>query len=220
MWIVCIYVNNCKYFIKQKPGVLRDPKEGKKEIRKDQENFKSSQNYNLTPSLSLPKRKYFFLCQQITAEKQKLKPSRIALSHKKIRACHENHIDKVIKSNSNKLHFSTFLLWGPLLKLNDEILVCVAATVDDLPLLKLQISDSLSNYLTTVVQYLKEVSNNQQNFLIKTLNAGIALKTLPVTLLMRMISLMSGQRRANIIPRKRSKSLNENFKCKNDICFL
>ena len=30
----------------------------------------------------------------------------------------------------------------------------------------------MSNYLTTVVQYLKEVSNNQQNFLIKALNAG------------------------------------------------
>ena len=29
----------------------------------------------------------------------------------------------------------------------------------------------MSNYLTTVVQYLKEVSNNQQNFLIKALNA-------------------------------------------------
>ena len=30
----------------------------------------------------------------------------------------------------------------------------------------------MSNYLTTVVQYLKEVSNNQQNVLIKALNAG------------------------------------------------
>ena len=57
------------------------------------------------------------------------------------------------------------------IKLNDEIPVCVAATVDDLQVLKLQISDSMSNYLTSVVQHLKEVSNNQQNFLIKALDA-------------------------------------------------
>ena len=51
----------------------------------------------------------------------------------------------------------------------------------------------------------------------------VALKTQPVTLLMRMSSLKSGykgEQKANIIPRKRSKRLNENFKCKNDICFL
>ena len=49
------------------------------------------------------------------------------------------------------------------IKLNDEIPVCVIATVDDLQALKLQISDNISNYLTSVVQHLKEVSNNQQN---------------------------------------------------------
>ena len=41
------------------------------------------------------------------------------------------------------------------IKLNDEIPVCVAATVDDLQIFKLQISDSMSNYLTSVVQHLK-----------------------------------------------------------------
>ena len=57
------------------------------------------------------------------------------------------------------------------IKLNDEIPVCVAATVDDLQVLKLQISDSMSNYLTSVVQHLKEVSNNHQNLIIKALGA-------------------------------------------------
>ena len=42
-----------------------------------------------------------------------------------------------------------------LIKLNDDIPVCVAATVDDLQIFKLQISDSMSNYLTSVVQHLK-----------------------------------------------------------------
>ena len=41
------------------------------------------------------------------------------------------------------------------IKLNDEIPVCVAATVDDLQVFKLQISGSMSNYLTSVVQHLK-----------------------------------------------------------------
>ena len=57
------------------------------------------------------------------------------------------------------------------IKLNDEIPVFVAATVDDLQVLKLQISDSMSNYLTSVVQHLKEVSNDQENFIIKALDA-------------------------------------------------
>ena len=57
------------------------------------------------------------------------------------------------------------------IKLNDEIPVCVAATVDDLQLLNLQISDSMSNYLISVLQHLKEVSNDRQNFIIKTLDA-------------------------------------------------
>ena len=46
----------------------------------------------------------------------------------------------------------------------DEISVCVAATVDDLQDLKLQISDSMSAYFTSVVQHLKEVSSDQKNF--------------------------------------------------------
>ena len=46
------------------------------------------------------------------------------------------------------------------IKLNDEIPVCVVATVDGLQVLKSQISDSMSYYLTLVVQHLKEVSNN------------------------------------------------------------
>ena len=57
------------------------------------------------------------------------------------------------------------------IKLNDEIPVCVAATVDDLQVLKLQISDSMSNFLTSVVQHLKEVSNDQQSFIIKAMDA-------------------------------------------------
>ena len=57
------------------------------------------------------------------------------------------------------------------IKLNDEIPICVAAAVDDLQALKLQISDSISNYLTSMAQHLKEVSNNQQNLIIKALDA-------------------------------------------------
>ena len=56
------------------------------------------------------------------------------------------------------------------IKLNDEIPVCVAATVDDLQVLKLQISDSMSAYFTSVVQHLKEVCSDQQNFVIKALD--------------------------------------------------
>ena len=41
------------------------------------------------------------------------------------------------------------------IKLNDEIPVCVAATVDDLQIFKSQVSDSMSNYLTSVMQHLK-----------------------------------------------------------------
>ena len=57
------------------------------------------------------------------------------------------------------------------IKLNDEIPVRVATTVDDLQVLKLQISDSMSAYFTSVVQHLKEVSSDQQNFIIKALDA-------------------------------------------------
>ena len=38
------------------------------------------------------------------------------------------------------------------IKLNDEMPVCVAATVDDLQELNLQISDNMSAYFTSVVQ--------------------------------------------------------------------
>ena len=57
------------------------------------------------------------------------------------------------------------------IKLNGEIPICVAATVDDLQALKLQISDSLSSYLTSVARHLKEVSNDQQNLITKALDA-------------------------------------------------
>ena len=57
------------------------------------------------------------------------------------------------------------------IKLNDEIPVCVPAKADDLQVLKLKISDSMSSYLTSVVQHLKEVNNDQQNFIIKALEA-------------------------------------------------
>ena len=58
------------------------------------------------------------------------------------------------------------------IKLNDEIPVRVATTVDDLQVLKLQISDSMSAYFTSVVQHLKElVSSDQQNSIIKVLDA-------------------------------------------------
>ena len=39
--------------------------------------------------------------------------------------------------------------------------VCIAATVHDLQDLRLQISDSMSAYFTSVVQHLKDVSSNQ-----------------------------------------------------------
>ena len=58
------------------------------------------------------------------------------------------------------------------IKLNDEIPVFVAATVDDLQVLKLQISDSMSAYFTSVLQHLKKESNDQQNFIIKALDAS------------------------------------------------
>ena len=49
--------------------------------------------------------------------------------------------------------------------------VCVAATVDDLQVLKVQISDSMSACFPSVVQHLKEVSSGQQNFIFKALDA-------------------------------------------------
>ena len=58
------------------------------------------------------------------------------------------------------------------IKLNDEIPVCVAATVDDLQVLKLQTIDSMSVYFTSVVQHLKEVSSDQQSFIVKALDGG------------------------------------------------
>ena len=57
------------------------------------------------------------------------------------------------------------------IKLNDEIPVCVAATVDDLQVLKLKITGSMSAYFTSVVQHLNEVCNDQQNFIIKAVDA-------------------------------------------------
>ena len=80
------------------------------------------------------------------------------------------------------------------IKLNGEIPVCVTATVDDLQVLKLQISESMSTYFTSVAQQLKEVSSDQQNFIIKDLDArkSVALKNQPGTLLMKISSLKSG----------------------------
>ena len=57
------------------------------------------------------------------------------------------------------------------IKLNDETPVCVAATVNDLQVLKLKVSGSMSAYFTSVVQHLKEVCNDQQNFIIKAVDA-------------------------------------------------
>ena len=57
------------------------------------------------------------------------------------------------------------------IKLSDKIPICVAATVHDLQAFKLQIRDSISNDLTSVAQHLKEVSNDQQNLIIKALDA-------------------------------------------------
>ena len=52
----------------------------------------------------------------------------------------------------------------------------------------------MSTYFTSVAQHLKEVSSDQQNFIIKELDArkSAALKNQPVTLLMRISSLKSG----------------------------
>ena len=111
------------------------------------------------------------------------------------------------------------------IKLNDEIPICVAATVHDLQALKLQISDSISNDLTSVAQHLKEVSNDHQNLIIKALDARKICCSKDSTCNFAyenelLKSQVRGKRKANIIPRKRSKRFNENFKCKNDICFL
>ena len=77
----------------------------------------------------------------------------------------------VKKGHDSEKRKSKVEIMTDFIKLHDEIPVWVAATVDDLEVLKLQISDNMSNYLTSVVQHLKEVSNNQQNFLIKALDA-------------------------------------------------
>ena len=80
------------------------------------------------------------------------------------------------------------------IKLNDEIPVRVATTVDDLQVLKLQISDSMSAYFTSVVQHLKELVAINKILSSKhwTLGKSVALKTQPEILLMRMSSLKSG----------------------------
>ena len=72
--------------------------------------------------------------------------------------------------------------------------VCVAATVDDLQVLKVQISDSMSACFPSVVQHLKEVSSGQQNFIFKALDAKkfCCSQDSTLTLLMRMSSLKSG----------------------------
>ena len=57
------------------------------------------------------------------------------------------------------------------IKLTNEIPVWVAARVHDLQVLKLKISDSRFAHFISVVQHLKEVSSNQQNFIIKELDA-------------------------------------------------
>ena len=77
----------------------------------------------------------------------------------------------VKKGRDSEKRKSKVAIMTNFIKLNDEIPVCVTATVDDLPILKLQISDSMSDYFTSVVQNLKEVSNDQQNFIIKALDA-------------------------------------------------
>ena len=111
------------------------------------------------------------------------------------------------------------------IKLNDEIPVCVTATVDDLGVLKLQISDSMSAYFTSVVQNLKEVSNNQQNFIIKALDARKICCSKDSTCHFAYknelfkVRLEESKNQRSFLE-KRSKTLNENFKCKNDICFL
>ena len=73
----------------------------------------------------------------------------------------------VKKGRDSEIRKSKVEIITDFIKLNDEIPVCVAATVDDLQVLKLQISDSMSNYLTSGVQHLKEVSNDQQTFIVK-----------------------------------------------------
>ena len=62
----------------------------------------------------------------------------------------------VKKGRDSEKRKSNIEIMANFIKLNDEIPVCVAATVDDLQIFKLQISDSMSNYLTSVVQHLKK----------------------------------------------------------------
>ena len=110
------------------------------------------------------------------------------------------------------------------IKLNDEMVVCVAVTVDDLQVPKLQTSDSMSTYFTSVVQHLKEVSNDQQNFIIKASDARKNFfskdSTCNFAYENELLKVRLEESKNIIISRKRSKRLNENFKCKNDICFL
>ena len=77
---------------------------------------------------------------------------------------------KVKKGRDSEERKSKVEVMTDFIKLNDKIPVCVAAIVDDLHALELQISDSMPNYLTSVVQHLKEVSNDQQNLIIKALD--------------------------------------------------
>ena len=104
-------------------------------------------------------------------------------------------------------------------KLNDEIPVCVAATIDDLKDLKLQISDSMSAYFTSVVQHLKKVSSDQQNFIIKTLNARKIYCSKDSTCnfaydnKLLKVRLEESEKRILFLEK-------EAIKCKNDISFL
>ena len=78
---------------------------------------------------------------------------------------------KKVKGMTVKKMKSKVEIMTDFIKLNDELPVCVAPTVDDLQVLKLQISDSMSGYFTSVVQHLKDVSSYQQDFIIKAVDA-------------------------------------------------
>ena len=131
----------------------------------------------------------------------------------------------VKKGRGSEKRKSKVVIMTDFIKLNDEIPVCVTATVDDLGVLKLQISDSMSAYFTSVVQNLKEVSNNQQNFIIKALDARKICCSKDSTCHFAYenelfkVRLEESKNQRSFLE-KRSKTFNENFKCKNDICFL
>ena len=98
----------------------------------------------------------------------KILTSRIKISESKIASVLEENKDHANQSTTQLTtrrdslkRKSKLKIMTDFIKLYDEIPVCVVVTVRDSQVLKLQISDSMSAYITSVVQYLKQVSSDQ-----------------------------------------------------------